>query len=269
MRLHYNTGALESLTDLITEFRPVIEQHGSPLQQGRFLHHVVRANYRRDRYVIREETLVASRGALAAVQASGQIHETALAQFGVGFTLLWRGSLTGAVAEMLQALKLLEQTGDAANQLMCLTYLAIAHRRLQDLQQVRQYADLSLPLATARQVHHYIGVAEANLAWLEWRAGELDIAMIRCQTALTHMGAEYPFQWTALLILVAALLDRQQIEQAVGYAHALVDPAQQLLPDPIELLLTQAIHAWEQHDSVIAQQCLAEAVRHALTLGYL
>jgi hypothetical protein len=170
---------------------------------------------------------------------------------------------------MITALKAFEQIGDAGNQLMCLVYLMIAHRRLRNAEEVSRYADRSLPLAASRQVDTYIGVTEANLGWLEWRAGKVNQAVVRCEAALAHMSATYPFQWTALLPLLAVSLDRPPIETAMSYARALVDPVQQLLPDPIEPLVKQAIRAWEQHDPVAAQQCLADAIGRALLLGYL
>jgi len=133
----------------------------------------------------------------------------------------------------------------------------------------------ALAAATSAHMPEYVALARANQAWLAWR--QRDDAALRehgataltlwQQLPVTHASA--PFQWTALWPLLAETLQRDAIATAVDYAHTLLDPHQQQLPDALAAPLTQALQAWSGGATAEAQKRLHEAVTLAEQYHYL
>jgi hypothetical protein len=108
----------------------------------------------------------------------------------VGFTLLWRGDLAGTEDYLLDALAQAERMGNVPLQDRCLAYQQILCRLDGDEEEARSYAEEGLSIATVEENPAYIGVARADYAWLNYRAGRLDEAMRDGRAALD--------QWSAL-----------------------------------------------------------------------
>src|SRR5690348_4969629 len=96
------------------------------------------------------------------------------ARFQLGFALLLSNAIDEAETELLDALESAERTTDLTLVARCLTYLTIVARKRGDIQEVQRYAERSLLIAQTVQMPDYIGAAHANLAWLAWRARNLD-----------------------------------------------------------------------------------------------
>jgi hypothetical protein len=80
----------------------------------------------------------------------------------------------------------------------------------------------------------YIAVAHACQAWLAEREGDLETVFQHGEAALAlwaDLPFDYPFHWLALWPLLAAALQRNQLDDAVRYAAGLLHPSQQLLPE--------------------------------------
>jgi tetratricopeptide (TPR) repeat protein len=235
--------------------------------------------FRRDRYVVSDETLSFCQTALAISQESENLGEIAWARFTLGFTQLWHGDLDGAEKQMLTALALAERTGDVVHQSRCLTYLTILYRKRGQLEKARQYVSRSLAAAKAAQMHEYIGTAHANLAWVEWREGNLGQAEANGRTAL-ELWQQLPashsscsFQWTALWPLMGVALvsghSAEAVSEASEFARALLEPMQQRLPDVLTAALEKAVEAWGKGASETARTFLDQAFESAQALGYL
>jgi tetratricopeptide (TPR) repeat protein len=279
MWLYYWTGQWREISELADQARSVVERHGTPSQCISFFLSLATMYFRRDRYVVSDETLSFCQTALAISQESENLGEIAWARFTLGFTQLWHGDLDGAEKQMLTALALAERTGDIVHQSRCLTYLTILHRKRGQLEKARQYVSRSLAAAKAAQMHEYIGTAHANLAWVGWREGNLGQAEANGRTAL-ELWQQLPashsscsFQWTALWPLMGVALvsghSAEAVSEASEFARALLEPMQQRLPDVLTAALEKAVEAWGKGASETARTFLDQAFESAQALGYL
>jgi hypothetical protein len=161
------------------------------------------------------------------------------------------------------------------HQSRCLTYLTVLYRKRGQPESVRQLASRILNAATAGQMVEYIGMARANLAWAAWHEGNLAQAETEGQAAL-ELWQQLPvghsscaFQWTALWPGVAVAFARNWISEASKFAHALLEPTQQCLPDDLTAVVQNAVKAWKGDESKSARTYLAQALELAQELGYL
>jgi DNA-binding SARP family transcriptional activator len=275
MWLSYWLGQWREISQLAHRVRPSVEQRGTPGQCISFFLSLATMYARRDRYTVSEETLALCQTALAISLESENLGEIAWARFVLGFSQLWAGDLDGAGRQMHTALALAERTGDVVHQSRCLTYLTILYRKRGQLDQVRDYASRSLTAATAAEMTEYVGTAQANLAWLAWRDGDLSQTEEKGREALAtwhQLPAGYAscaLQWTALWPLIGAALARDQISEASRFARALREPTQQRLPDALTAAVEKAVAAWQADEPEPARAWLDRALVLAQEMGYL
>jgi DNA-binding SARP family transcriptional activator len=274
MWLYYWLGQWQEIADLADQIRPAVEQHGTPSQCVNFFLCLASMNNRRDRYVVSEETLSFCEIALAISQESENLGEIAWARFMLGFTLLWHGDLGEAEKQMQVALALAEQTGDVVHQSRCLTYLTILYRKRGQLEETRHCASQSLEVARAGHMIEYIGMAQANLAWLACHEGNLSQTEANGQAAL-ELWQKLPashsscaFQWAALWPLIDVALAENRMDDAISYAQAMFEDTQQRLPQALVSIVEKAIETWKQGEQESAYACLDRAKELARELGY-
>ena len=260
------------IADLIERARPTVAQSGTPLQRGKFLHGLVLAAYRRDRYMVAEETLADARRFLATVEESGDAGQVSEAHFWMGFALLWYGARAEAAHELQQALHAADRTGDVALQAHCLTYLATLARLQGQVAETRQLLTRTLATAQASQAPEYVAMVQANQAWLAWREQNLGEARTQAEAALAAWKAlplVWPFHWTAILPLIGVLLAQDQPRAALDQATALLDPLQQRLPEPLVSEITTALADLDARRPAAAVSHLRRALAVAAAQGYL
>jgi hypothetical protein len=272
MALYMESNARE-MERLIVRIRPLIGQLGSPVQRGQFYQAVVTAAYRRDRFAVSDETLRAAKASVAAYREAGALSEPqCLAQFSLGFSHLWRGEFDDAEVALSKALALAERIGDAANRVLCLTYLTVLHRKRGRTDEVSRCVALSRAACVDARMLAYAAVADANEAWLAGRQGDFSAAQVKAADALEALSAwpvAYPFLWLALWPLVSAAAARGETEQAVGHARAMLQETQQLPPEPLRSDLETTIAAWDTGSVAIARKQLDHAMAIAIGLGFL
>jgi DNA-binding SARP family transcriptional activator len=257
---------------LIEKMQPVVESYGTAAQATSFFIAAAIRNFRRDRYVIPEETLAYADAALAASQKSGNARTIAQALFSSAFCRTWHGDLNEAQEQFHDALKMAERAGDALLQSQCLTYLAIVYRKLGQVEETRCTCSQALIKATEAQRLEDMGMTEANLAWVAWRLGNLVETQAHAHAALDLWQAlplEYPFRWTALWPLLAQALTQAQIAEAVDYARTLLHPLQERLPDTLTSVLEAATQAWNANEAETARTHLQQAITLAQKMRYL
>ncbi|MSP12373.1 MAG: hypothetical protein EXR62_05380 [Chloroflexi bacterium] len=275
--LYYWQHQVEESVALCQKLRPVVEQHGTPVQQASFFQHVAWRELQRNRYVATDEIVAWSQTALAALQGAGSQTATAIpsAQFGAGYALLWRGQPEAALKHMEIALQLAEQTGDINLQARCLAYITIAHRQCSRLAEAQQYALRCLAVATQAHMPEYAGMAEANLAWVGWCAGDVRGVETHGQAALTYWQQlptshpSLPFQWTVHWPLLALSLGEDDLAAAMEHGRRLLDPFQQRVPDALQTLLEQAAQAWEHSQPEATRVRLQQGLALAQQMHYL
>ena len=130
---YYFQAAVVELARLIEDVRPHLERHGSALQELDFLHVMAQNAYRRERYVLSDETELLIR----------RIHRRSLeledthADFTLGFGLLWREKLAEAESAFQRGLASARSRGDALIEVRCLVYQTLSLRKRGDVEGVR------------------------------------------------------------------------------------------------------------------------------------
>ena len=99
---------------ILQTLQPVVRQYGSHRQLTEWHTLAARLEFRRSRYVISDAVVEELRATLEQVRRLGDPLESARAQFGYGFALLWNGRLEQAGAQLRAALLHARQIGDRA-----------------------------------------------------------------------------------------------------------------------------------------------------------
>jgi tetratricopeptide (TPR) repeat protein len=267
--LEYGRADLDEMTRLAEAIKPVVERHGTSPQRVHLYRLLNQINFRRDGYTISDETLAYERAAFAAIEASGDPNRLNANRFHLGFVLLWRGLLDEAEEQLLKALAWDEQTGEIYEKTLALTYLAIVYRKQGRADRTHQFARAALESAAAANMAPYSATARANLAWVAWQRGNSGQAEAEAHAALDSWSPAYPFQWTALLPLLAIEVERGRTAEAVLHARALFAPHQQRLPGTLDASFKRGIQLWEQGAHRDAHDELARALDQAGQLGFL
>lgn len=264
--VHYWLGPVQASDELHVRLKPAVDRYGLPYQQAKFLQQGIMIDFRRRRGVATQEMVAAAQRVLSLLQAAEAYTVLPSVQFLEGFVLLWSGDPQGALEPMQRALATAEQTGDLSLQARCLTYLAIAQRQCQRVDEAEQAATHSLAIANSAHMPEYIGTAQANLAWVAWKSGNFEQARRHGCAALeawrqlpTGHGSTLS-QWTALYPLLALALHNGEIAHGIDYIRLLLNPTQQRLPDDLTTLLEQALAAWENDTSKQMPSLLQETI---------
>ena len=157
--------------------------------------------------------------AVAESAGSSDLAEIARFRFVLGLVHLLRDHFREAVEHLQAALRLGERAGALVTQARCLTYLAVAARRLGQVAQTRAMAERSLQLAERLRMTEYIAMARASFAWVAWKEDRDAEAEVLAQEALNLWhGMEDPYScdWMALWPVIAIALKRDDIAQADG-----------------------------------------------------
>jgi class 3 adenylate cyclase/tetratricopeptide (TPR) repeat protein len=273
-RVHtfYYGNRLDEIAAAVGKTRPILDAYGTAMQRARLSQSLLRMSMRRDRFVIREDSLQHARDHVQAGKELGDPAEVAAARFDLGFALLWHGDLDEAEQEMTAARNYCDESGDMVLLSRCLTYLTVAARRRKSVGKVKSLIELSLPVATAAKMPEYTAMAKANMAWVAWREGNLTEAAAAGRAALElweRLPARYPFDWVALWPMIAAALEQDDIGEAISLLRGLESPTQQPVPASLRPPIERALGAWERDDQDTAHACLKIAMQRASELGYL
>ena len=257
---------------LAEDVRPIMESRGSPIQRAKFLQRLDLARFRRERYALSDETLATCRATLKASEEAGNLAVLCDGRFGLGFAHLWRAELREAEQYLTAARQLAQSIGSTFQLILCLTYLAVLHRFRGQPGLATPYISESLEAARAADIKTYIAAAQANQAWLAWRNGEAEKAERDAVEALQLWEAgpvAYPFQWLALWPLLAMCTAQDRFPEAIDHASALLEPTQQILPDPEVEALLAVQEAWSRNDPDSVRAYLERAIEAARQAGHL
>jgi serine/threonine protein kinase/tetratricopeptide (TPR) repeat protein len=249
--VYYWMGRVEEMGAIIEKVRPDVEARGTSQQRARFFQALLLRAYKRDRYRVSGETVEDARRAMEAGERAGDLGELATCRFFLAFTLLFHGSLDESERQGQEGLRLAEHLGDLTLQSRLLTYLMQVYRLRGQVAEAREWSERCLEVATAARMEDYVGAVQATRAWVAWKEYRLDEAEREARAAMERwrkLSARYPFagQWQALVVLLALESRRGNVAEAVKHARALLDPAQQRLPDSLAGALEAAVEAWKQ-----------------------
>ncbi|CAN5120001.1 hypothetical protein BH09ACT13_BH09ACT13_13530 [soil metagenome] len=257
---HYYQGNLEELAAVIAELESEVDRHGTPEQGLDFLHVRAQAAFRRERYVLSEETEELVRE----IHRRSKAQEDVAEHFVLGFCLLWRDKLPEAQQYFQLGLDDARRYGDALIEVRCLVYDMVSRRKQADVDGVRmRLAELD----AIDELHGYEGLLAANHAWVAYRDGDHKGAIAFADRAFAQWQPTSPgggwsvFDWTARFPLLAVELARERSDAAFEHAKAMLDPSSQPLPPDLATLLEQAVG---QRDPAL----LVRAIELARPRGY-
>ena len=269
-QLRYWQSRLHEAAARIGTLSALVEQHATADQCIRYFISAAMICLRRDRYAPGESGRAYLQAALTLAQGSALAPSIPAIQFQLGFLLLWHGAQDDAEERLRAALHQAERSGDITLQARCLTYLTCIARQHGADKEVRLHTTQLLKVATQAQMPEYIAVTHACQAWLAVREGDLDAVFQHGEAALALWAGlpfDYPFHWLALWPLLAAALQRNQLDHAVRYAHGLLHPAQQLLPEAVVAELQAADASAAAGQVAQARSRLQAAVKLAQAAG--
>jgi tetratricopeptide (TPR) repeat protein len=265
--LYYSTR-LPELAVLIDEIRePPAEQY---LKQKEitFLNLQVMFNIASKRWRLDAGDVERSSRLLALTRQGGNEHQIAFVRFSLGFMYLFSGSPEEAEIELAGALKQAIECANLPLQDQCLTYLMLAHRRMGNVERVRQLAERLHPISQQVNNFNYRGVLFGCEAWLSYRSGDMQGAVRHGETALeTWKHSPYPLAWAALWPLLAVALWEARTADAVEFAKNIVNPPAQRLADDVTAELQCAVDAWEADETAECVDHLKAALHLAQTTG--
>ncbi|RYZ09175.1 MAG: serine/threonine-protein kinase PknK [Myxococcales bacterium] len=264
--VYYWTGDVRRMTDTIETARGVLNAHGTRAQQAHFYQLFSLLRMRSERFALSTETVELARRAFDAVQG-GEATEVPAVHFTYGFALLFNDQTLAAQRVLQETHTLAERVGDVAVQCRALTYLLIVQRRRRLEEEVLHTADKTMQLASAAQMRHYIGAAQASLGWLALRRGDLPVARELCEAGIESwngaMPSSFPFRWMALWPMLA--LPTLEPDSIDTLARALLDESQQRLPQELEAHVRATLSA----PLAEKRSSLAHALQLATSLGYI
>jgi serine/threonine protein kinase/tetratricopeptide (TPR) repeat protein len=261
---NYWLNNLEQMDVLSAKIAPTLEDRVSSLQRAGFFETQTARNLRRDRYVIREETLRYAELALEASVGSGDEGRIIATRFGLGFVLVFHRQPLAAVEQLRAALRSAERAGDLAQQVRCLAYLAVAFRMQGLDDDCEALTERCRTVATSARIREYVAVARSNEAWLALRKGDAITAQRLAEEALDVWRSSafaFPFQWLALVPLLRVALASGDVARAASHADALLAPTQHHLPGLAADLLARGAQSAK---SEIGMQAARAALEQAI-----
>jgi len=272
MHLFYWQGMVKEMRELAERYSSVITDRGAAAQRAEFLKMIALSMLMESRFRPSQECVDLARRAVAASDEANNPAQAGHVNFVLGLIELCHGDFGDAAEQCGRALAMAERTGDLVLQSRCLTYRAVAFRRLGDVGRCTTEAKRTLELATKLGMIEYIAMAKASLAWIAWRQEDHPEGERLATEALElwhGMDDPYGFDWMALCPLIAIALYRQNSDAAIGFARGLLAENQHPLPEKLLNAIRKACDEWQNGAQEIATADLASAMQVARELGYL
>src|SRR5437764_584682 len=272
MHLFYWQGMVKEMRELADQFRSVIIERGAAWQRARFLKTLALSLLMDSRFRPSLECVELARRAVAACEEANNLAEAVHVNFVLGLIELFHGDLRDAAEQCGKAFKMAERTGDLVLQARCLTYRAVAYRRLDDVPRCRTEAEKTLVLAEELKMVEYVAMAKASLAWAAWREkneGEAEELASEALKLWHGMDDPYSMDWMALWPLIAITFARRDIARAIEFANGLLEENQHPPPEKLSAVVRKACEEWQNGVQEEAASGLAVAIKIAKELHYI
>jgi DNA-binding SARP family transcriptional activator len=267
----YFQGKSKEMQKICQKIVGAVDTYGTPHQRSEHLAFFERTHFIQNHYIATLKDVEDRRKALEWAQQTGEPNFIQQNKFGLGFTMLWAHQIPGAIKELETTLEQANEQGNIPSQNRCLTYLSIAYRLQDDEEQVRHTIKRLDPIAKTDGYSNYLGVVEANKAWLALQDKEIEDTKKYARSALNYWTSSpqnlYPMQWLAYFPLLSYAIERDLLSDAQSFASAMVEPRQQRLPETITTALEAAIQGNDAKTRALSH--LQEACQIAKSLGYL
>ena len=253
--------------------RPVLETRGSPVRKFSFYHVLAVVRVVKNRYRVGDEDLAAIQKAAAAAAEGGERKDVGYATFFIGWFLWLRGDLASAREHLETSLSLAQRIGESLLQVESLIGLALVAIGHHDTETVRVLTGKATAVAEATDgSSRHLARISACQAWLAWqdRCPEDAIRYARQAAAQAQNAIDSVvyYRWIYVWPHVAFHLSAGGTGAAAAAARHILHPSQQLLPDRLMDLTSQACQAWDHNKPEAARDLLGAALALARNLGY-
>jgi serine/threonine protein kinase/tetratricopeptide (TPR) repeat protein len=268
--IYYWLARVPEMNASVEALRPYIDADASPLDRSDYYHALASYRYRACRYRISSDAIEDARRSLAAAEEANTLVEAAFVRFTLGFGLLFNGQLQPAEAELSRARVESCRLGDTMNEVRCLAYLTLTHRRAHRVGSTRTHAEETLQRALRTNMLDYAGLARACLGWAALKSGDYNEARKFTQQAVDDWSTltfEYPFQWTGLLTLLALQLDHIPLRALISVVTKLLDVRLARLPESLEESLSAAVVSYSAGKHTDTREHLQLALDEAGAAG--
>jgi DNA-binding SARP family transcriptional activator len=269
---HYWLADWQEMDTLVYQLEPVVQSRGSQTSHMQFLMASCLMNLRKNRYVVSDNLLENSQKALKLSSEFGILRSKLDCQFEVGFLHLWRMELDEAQSALNKALDMAVIAKVLPMLVLSQTYLTITCRFRSQVSEVSNFANQAGKLAQEAHMPDYSAIALANHAWVAWRSADLPEAERLGKEALCiwHQSPlVYPFQWLALFPLIAVAHAQQREGEVENYLESLLEPTQQILPDPLNKLITLAVQSKRTGCVGEARKLADQVLTLGISMGYI
>ncbi len=268
----YWTQNGKEVSELLEQVRDPIEQHGSVLQKLTYRARLISSAFINERYRMNQSHLTLAQETIELAIESGYQHQVSNTKRQFAMVALCAGRLDVAEAAFRETISLCKNNGDMNSMLIARTYLSIAHRRQQKLQEVRTGTDLlDQQLGQASNNPAYRGVVDANRAWLAYQDGDFDETRKLAQSALKiwkTLENPYPLHSLARFLLFALAVQDKNMDEARACAQAMLAPPEWKLTLEVESALLAALEVDPADIDLFLTRC-RDAVAKAKEAGYL
>ena len=274
MFMHYWVNQADAMQELAKTIEPHLERYATPIQQSRYYSYLGALNFRLEAYLLSEQTLDLTKKSVDASLISKDLQVISSAKFFLGFSHLWSNQMEECIEVLKESLELAEKTGDIVIKARCLTYLALAHRRLGNGEQTEFYAHKSLDTSSQAKMIEYMGTSTANLAWLAWKNKDLDKLEILGKQAYTYWEkvpethSSLVFAWTAAFPLAALYWQRGNLPKCMEQFESMVKPGRKRIETDLEQNMVAVLSAYNSstatmlHEDVLGVLQLAEKYQY-------
>lgn len=267
-KTYYQLVRVEEMKTVAREIEPLLADYGTPQQAAELANQLMLIELRESRFGPSAAALTHGRHFLRAAEDAGDLPLAASAGAALGMILTSHDLLDEAAASFSAALGLCQRAGHRAAEIRALVYFAVVRRRQGLLAETETLSRQARELAEAGGMGVYVSTADANLAWVAWRRGELAAARALAEQALAGLrgaSARSPYFWTALLPLAAMALARGEVDGCAAYLGAMTATDQQVLQPALMSALQLVVDA---APAALADAC-ADALRQAEAGRYL
>lgn len=236
---HYYAAEFDGLLELAERIRPFVDAHGSSAHRGAFYNCLWVGAEGVSRYVTSEQGLEYALASAEAYRSAGSLRDRCEGEWVAGLAFLFLpGHPVEAETHLRRFLQLSQELGDITAQLEALWGLAKWHRWHGHVERVRELAERGLALNSGKNIACYTPSAQGNLAWVAYRAGELERARELASEALAAIERDeehaFAYQWLMRWPLIGVGLASGELDETMIHARALLQPNQQAMPADLE-----------------------------------
>ena len=269
MLVYYWINKPDEMQALSETIQASMERYGTPVQQARYYQNLVALNFRTERYLLSDQTVVLARKLVEIALVSKDLQVMSVSKFFLGFTLLWHNDLPESVPVLEDSLALAEQTGDLIYKARNLIYLTVANRRQGNLERTDFYARQSMETAQNAGMFEYVGTTYANLAWLAWKNGDLESVEKLGEQAfdfwekVPEAHSSLVFLWIAAWPMAALYCHRGNLSKSVEQLERIVQPGCKRMEPALEQRLLRVVADFKSSATPLVHQ----EIMQVLALG--